>query len=509
MSALPTADLAVIGGGINGAGIARDAAGRGLRVVLCEQHDLAGHTSSASTKLIHGGLRYLEHYEFGLVRKALLEREVLIRAAPHIIRPLRFVMPHVEGLRPAWMLRAGLFLYDHLDLGRRKLLPGSARVDLARHPAGAALRPELTVGFEYSDAWVEDARLVVLCALDARERGARVLTRTRCVAAERGAQGWRLVLEGRHGRREQLEARALVNATGPWVSDFLSAVAGRRRGRRIRQVKGSHIVVPALFEHRFAYIFQHGDGRVVFAIPYEGRFTLIGTTEVEWHDDPARAQASEAEIAYLCEAVSRYFRVPVRPGEVVHSFAGVRPLLDDEHADPSEISRDYLLDLDLDGAPLLSVFGGKITTFRRLAEEALERLAAPLGWSAPPWTEEAPLPGGDLPRADLGAFLAECRRRYPWLPERLRERLAQSYGTRLERLLGEARSLADLGEDLGGGLHEREVAYLVEQEWAREVDDVLWRRTRLGLHVGAETGERLAAWLAGETRSPSRAGGER
>ncbi len=488
-------DLAVIGGGINGAGIARDAAGRGLSVLLCEQHDLAAHTSSASTKLIHGGLRYLEFYEFGLVSKALAEREVLLRAAPHIIRPLRFVMPHSPELRPAWLIRAGLFLYDHLDFGHRKLLPGSRAIDLSRHPAGAALDPAFRRGFEYSDGWVDDARLVVLNAMAAAENGARVATRTRCVGTQRGGDEWRLTLE-RGGETEPVRARALVNATGPWVSEFLRATVQQNAARKVRQVKGSHLVVPALFDHPYAYIFQNHDRRVVFAIPYQDRFTLIGTTEVDWDLDPAEATVDAGEVRYLCDAVNRYFATTVRPEDVVHSFSGVRPLIEDEHTEASAVTRDYQLDLDTAGAPLLSVFGGKITTFRRLAEEALEALETPLGIPGGRWTSTAPLPGGDIANADFEAFLASCRQRYRWLDEALVTRLAGAYGTRIERLLDGATATDDLGEDFGFGIREAELEYLRANEWATCADDVLWRRSTLGLHVDTPTRKRIEMWFA-------------
>ena len=492
----PTYDLLIIGGGINGAGIARDAAGRGLSVLLCEQDDLAGHTSSASTKLIHGGLRYLEYYEFGLVRKSLQEREILLRAAPHIIRPLSFVMPHNPGLRPAWLIRAGLFLYDHL--GKRDLLPGSHGVNLRTHAAGQALKPEFEMGFMYSDAWVEDARLVVLNAIDAAERGARILPRTRCVSARRQADLWDVALQPAGDRPAQaVRCRALVNATGPWVMNVLRDSLGRQSRRHMRLAKGSHIVVRRLFEHDHAYILQNPDKRILFAIPFERDFTLIGTTDVEYAGDPSDASITDAEIAYLCEMTNRYFTHGISPADVIWNYSGVRPLLADDSADLSAVTRDYVLECDAtsERAPLLSVFGGKITTYRRLAEEALDLLAQSLSHMKNAWTANAPLPGGDIPNADFEGFLADFRRSAPWLPEALARRYARAYGTRVDRLLAGARSLENLGEDYGGGLYESEIDYLISQEWAQTAEDILWRRSKLGLHVSAETAKRLAETL--------------
>jgi len=369
-------DVLVVGGGINGTGIARDLAGRAVSVLLCEQHDLASHTSSSSTKLIHGGLRYLEHYEFSLVRKALAEREVLLKSAPHIMSPLRFVMPHDPAMRPVWMIRAGLFLYDHL--ARREWLPPSRAVDLARHPAGAALKTQFTRGFVYSDGWVDDARLVVLCALDARERGAVVLTRCHCERARADGGGWLVDLSGPDGGARSVRARALVNATGPWASSFQQQQLGTPQAPSLRLVKGSHIVVPRLFDHDHAYIFQNADRRIIFAIPYEGAFTLIGTTDVECHGDPGAARPDAQEVAYLCDQASRYLARAVTPASVVWSYSGVRPLLPDESGDPSAVTRDYQLEMAVAPAPLLSVWGGKITTFRKLAEQAADQLCAAL-----------------------------------------------------------------------------------------------------------------------------------
>ncbi len=487
-------DLLVIGGGVNGAGIARDAAGRGLGVVLCEQDDLGAHTSSSSTKLIHGGLRYLEHYEFRLVRKALAEREVLLAAAPHIIRPLRFVLPHEPHLRPAWMIRAGLMLYDHL--ARRRRLPASQSIDLRQHPTGAPLRAGYTSGFAYSDAWVDDARLVVLNALDARERGAEILTRTRCVRIVRERGAWTATLIDAHGERRQVRARGVVNATGPWVGGFLDQASPVRSRRAVRLVKGSHIVVPRLFEHDYAYIFQNIDRRIIFAIPYEHEFTLVGTTDIEFNGDPSRARITSDETAYLCNLVSRHFRRAVSPAEVVWSYSGVRPLLEDESSDPSSVTRDYTFELDADGAPLLSVFGGKLTTYRRLAEDALDRLLPALRLQQPRWTAQAVLPGGDLPGGDYAAFRAALGQRHPGFPARLLDRWARAYGTRLGGWLGSARSTAELGVEVVPGLHAAEIAYLCRTEWACSAEDILWRRSKLGLHAPPDASAALDAWLA-------------
>ena len=496
-------DMLVIGGGINGAGIARDAAGRGLSVLLCEKDDIGSGTSSASTKLIHGGLRYLEYYEFRLVREALAEREVLLRAAPHIVRPMRFVLPHDEGQRPAWLIRLGLFLYDHL--GGRKLLPASRGIDLRRGAEGAPLSERLRRGFEYADCWVDDSRLVALNAVDAAERGATIWPRMRFVSARREAGLWRARLEPADGGEppSEITARAIVNAAGPWVSNVLDDIAGNEPEQHMRLVKGSHIVVPRLYDGEHAYILQNSDGRVVFVIPYEADFSLIGTTEADVRGDPGDVEIGADEIAYLCAAVNRYFDKPVRPGDVAWSFSGVRPLYDESGvAKPnSAVTRDYVLELDpgQDGAPLLSVFGGKITTFRRLAEHALEKLRPLLGFDGPAWTANTPLPGGDIADADFAAFSARVRRDYPWLPVALADRYARAYGTRVDVLLNGAASMADLGEDLGGGLYTAEADDLRRREFARTAEDMLWRRSKLGLHVPDGTAARLSAWIASAT----------
>jgi glycerol-3-phosphate dehydrogenase len=487
----PVFDVVVIGGGINGAGIARDAAGRGAKVLLLEAGDLAGGTSSKSTKLIHGGLRYLEHYEFGLVHEALAEREALWRIAPHVIWPLRFVLPHAKGLRPAWLLRLGLFLYDHI--GGRKRLPATDTVRLANHPAGVPLRPGYRIGFEYSDGWVDDARLVVLNAMDAREHGAEVLTRTPVTAARRQEDGW--LVDTPAG---QFRARALVNAAGPAVLDVLRLVDGAP-DYRMRLVRGSHIIVPKLFDHPYAYFFQLPDRRIFFAIPYERDFTLIGTTDADHHEPLADVHATPEEVAYLCDGASRYFAGGVTPADVVWSYSGVRPLIDDGSGRPEAATRGYRLDLspEAEGAPLLSVYGGKITTYRHLGEEAVnlltDRVAA---LSGPAWTKREPLPGGDFPIDGAAALRAELRARYPFLAEPDADRLGKAYGTRAFRWLAEAGEWSDLGRSFGAGLSEAEVAYLRHEEWAQTAEDILWRRTKLGLRLDVEQQEALARYLA-------------
>ncbi len=485
-------DVVVVGGGINGAGIARDAAGRGLSVLLVEQHDLAAHTSSASSKLIHGGLRYLEHYEFRLVRKALQEREVLLAAAPHLIRPLRLVLPHDAGQRPAWLIRLGLFLYDHL--APRGRLQASGGVDLCRHPVGAGLKPAFRRGFVYSDAWTHDARLVVLNAVAARERGAQIATRTALVGARRAADAWSLDLRTEDGATRSVQARFVVNAAGPWAGVLLTGALGVTGGHRLRLVKGSHIVVPRLFAHDFGYLFQHPDGRVVFALPFEERFTLIGTTDVDYDGDPAQAAISPAEIDYLCETVNRYLARPVSPAQVVWHFAGVRPLLDDTAHDAARVTRDYRLALDEAGAPVLSVFGGKLTTYRKLAEQAVDRIVPRLGGGAA-WTAGAVLPGGDIAEGDPAAFEALLRRQYPFLAPSLARRLTISYGTRALCILDGVDSAAALGAPVVADLYPCELHYLVRHEFARTAEDILWRRSHLGLIVPPEDVARLEAWL--------------
>ena len=501
-AAAPLVDLANIGGGINGVGIARDAAGRGWTVHLCEQADLGGATSAASTKLIHGGLRYLEYYEFRLVREALAEREVLWGIAPHIIWPLRFVLPHHRGLRPRWLLRLGLFLYDHI--GGRRRLPPTRALRLDRSPLGAPLKPEFTRGFEYSDCWVEDSRLVVLNARDAADRGATIAPRTRCVSADRAGAEWALTL--RHevtGAVTTLRARALVNAAGPWVGQVLGGVVRSNTVASVRMVKGSHIVVPRLYDHDRCYIFQNADGRIFFAIPYERDFTLIGTTDEDYTGDPAAVRISSGETAYLCAGASTYFRAPVTPEMVVWSYSGVRPLFDDHASAAQAATRDYVLTLDAPAGQgaLLSVFGGKITTSRRLAEAALARLAPhlpPAHGESAGWTASAPLPGGDFPMDGFEALLAETQRRWPFLAPATARRLVRAYGTKAAILLGDAGSAADLGRMFGADLTEAEIRYLAAHEWAMRAEDIAWRRSKLGLRLTPDDLAAIDALLAAE-----------
>jgi glycerol-3-phosphate dehydrogenase len=493
-------DLAIIGGGINGCGIARDAAGRGHSVFLCERDDLASGTSSRSTKLIHGGLRYLEHFDFRLVRESLLERETLWRIAPHIIHPMRFVLPHQAGLRPAWMLRIGLLIYD--NLGGRKELPATRTLDLRSDPAGAPLKPDaFSTAFEYSDCWVDDARLVVVNARDAADRGAIIRTRTRAVSATRDDSVWRLTVENvTTGRRETVSARILINAAGPWVEQVLTGALGLNTEHGVRLVEGAHIVVPKLFDHDRAYLLQNPDGRVVFAIPYERDFTLIGTTDRDYHADPASTEITADEIAYLCEVASSVFAKPVRAGDVVWTYSGVRPLIEDTKSDAKSVSRDYLLDLNApDGvAPLLSIIGGKITTYRKLAEAVLTKLAPHLGSTrglASGWTGTHPLTGGDFAFDAIDAQAAALRRSHPFLTPEHALRLVRAYGTRASALLGEAKSMRDLGRSFGASLTEAEARYLIDNEWALTADDILWRRSKLGLHMTPEQRSAFAAWM--------------
>jgi glycerol-3-phosphate dehydrogenase len=489
-------DVLVIGGGVNGTGIARDAAGRGHSVLLAEMNDLASGTSSAATKLVHGGLRYLEHYEFRLVHESLAEREVLWAAAPHIIWPLRFVLPHHKGLRPAWFLRVGLFVYD--TLGGRKLLPPTRTLDLTTHPAGRPLKPGFRTAFEYSDCWVDDARLVALNARDAADKGAEVLTRTKVVSARREGESWRVDLAPESGERRTVTARLLVNAAGPWVDAVIVSALGRNGARNVRLVKGSHLVVRKLFDHNECYIFQNADNRIIFAIPYEDDFTLIGTTDADFHGEPGKVEISESETAYLLSAVSEYFRVPATRADIVWSYAGVRPLFDDGASAAQEATRDYVLKTEGGGgeAPLVNVFGGKLTTYRRLSEEVTDRIDGLIGARRGPWTRAAHLPGGEFPATEFRQLYDRLKRDYPRLDSRMLRRMARSYGTRAWMLLGEARQMEALGESFGGSLTAREVDYLVAHEWARTAEDVLWRRSKLGLRVDAEGVERLAAYLA-------------
>lgn len=488
-------DLLVIGGGINGTGIARDAVGRGLRVCLVEEGDLAACTSSASTKLVHGGLRYLEYGEFRLVRESLTERERLLAIAPHIVRPLRLVLPHSPQQRPRWMIRLGLLAYDYL--GGRKRLPPSDSVRLADDPAGAALQDSFTHAFSYSDCTVDDSRLVVLNALDAAERGATILTRTRLSAATPADDGWLAECSDTlSGRTLQVRARALVNAAAAWVNTVRSSVK-LPGAQPLRLVQGSHIVVPRLFEGEHAFLLQNPDRRVVFAIPYEAGYTLIGTTDIPFAGDPHDIRISPEEISYLCDSVSRYFKHQVTPREVVWSFSGVRALFDDQAADAAAVTRDYVLKLEHAAAnsPILSIIGGKITTYRKLAQTVLAQLHPLIGGSRTSWTDRRPLPGGDLPNGDLPAFVRAARRRWPFLPAATASRLASAYGTRIERILGAATSLEMLGQRFGADLTAAEVDYLVRAEWALSTEDILWRRSKRGLALSAAQTRELERYL--------------
>jgi glycerol-3-phosphate dehydrogenase len=488
-------DLLVIGGGINGAGIARDAAGRGLSVILCEKDDLAEGCSSRSGKLVHGGLRYLEYYEFRLVREALIEREVLLRSASHIIWPMRFVLPHSPEDRPAWLVRLGLFLYDHL--GGRKKLPGTRALDLRRDAEGAPVLDKYTRGFEYSDCWVDDARLVVLNALGAKEKGAEVLTRTPCVSARRENGAWTAQLrDERSGQVRTVRAKVIVNAAGPWVNDFIGRVAGSNSSRSVRLVKGSHIIVPKFWDGRQAYLVQNHDKRVIFINPYEGDLALIGTTDVGYEGRPEDVRPDETEIDYLIAAVNRYFKEKLRREDVITSFSGVRPLFDDGKGNPSAVTRDYVFDLDeTGGAPLLNIFGGKITTFRELAERGMHRLQPFFPAMGGDWTATAALPGGEIPDADFVTFAEELKAAHPWMPRGLLYHYARTYGARTGRVVGGATSLAGLGRHFGAQLYEAEVRYLVATEWAQTPEDVLHRRTKQELHMSPDERAAFAAWF--------------
>ena len=493
MKDLGSVDLVVIGGGINGAGIARDAAGRGLSVIMCEKDDLAQGTSSRSGKLIHGGLRYLEYYEFRLVREALIEREVLLNAAPHIVWPLRFVLPHSPEQRPAWLVRLGLFLYDHL--GGRKKLPGCRNIDLRRDPEGEIIREAYTRAFEYSDCWVDDARLVVLNAIDAKDRGATILTRVAATAARRAGNHWEIEFRAADSSMSRATAKAVVNAAGPWVEDVIRNVSGVNSSRKIRLVKGSHIVVPKFWKGPQAYLFQNTDKRVIFVNPYEGDKALIGTTDIPYEGRSEDVAIEEREIDYLLSAVNRYIRTPLTKADVLHRFSGVRPLYDDNADNPSAVTRDYVFDVD-GSPPMLSVFGGKITTYRKLAEHALDKLKPFFPGMKQPWTSGAVLPGGDMPDADFESFRAALMRKHPWLPRDLAHHYARLYGTRSAALLGDAASIPDLGTHFGGLLYACEIRYLMAMEWAQTAEDVLERRTKHGLHLTAEQKTEVARYVA-------------
>jgi glycerol-3-phosphate dehydrogenase len=490
----PPYDLLVIGGGINGVGIARDAAGRGLSVMLVEQKDLASATSSASSKLVHGGLRYLEQYEFRLVRESLSEREVLLAAAPHIIWPLRFVLPVHSGLRPPWVLRAGLFLYDHI--GGRKLLPPTRTLKRGRDPELQPLAERYVQGFEYSDCWVDDARLVVINAIDALERGACIEPGWRVTAARRDGNLWHVDMTSAEGRQRTAQAHGLVNAAGPWAQDVLR-VTGSERHSSLRLVKGSHVVVPRLYEGSQAFTLQTSDGRVVFIIPYQGDYTLVGTTDIPFTGDPSNVSASGDEIRYLCDLASEYLKHPISASDAVWSYSGVRPLYDDGGASASTVTRDYVFDLDAPKGqpPLLSVFGGKLTTYRKLSEHAMSELKHPLRFDGRDWTRTSVLPGGDFERADFDAFSTQQIARYSFAPSKWVRRLCRAYGTRIERIVGTARRLEDLGREIAPQVYEAELQYMRDHEWARTGEDALWRRSKLGLRLDAGQCQTVADWF--------------
>ncbi|MTI13550.1 glycerol-3-phosphate dehydrogenase [Sansalvadorimonas verongulae] len=476
-----TYDLVIVGGGINGVGIARDAVGRGLRVLLCEQNDLASATSSASSKLIHGGLRYLEHYEFRLVREALQEREILLANAPHLVRPLRFRLPHAPHLRPAWMIRSGLFLYD--SLAHRESLPGSTGVKLN---GLSPLKSTFTKAFEYSDCWTDDARLVVTNAIAAREMGADVLPRTRCTCAQRTSDGWQIMLDNGQKTRTVL-SKALVNATGPWVTNFIESSLQAKSEYGIRMIKGSHIVVPALHNGDEAYILQNADKRIVFVIPWQGKWSMIGTTDVEYTGDLSKITPDEKEVDYLLDIVNRHFTAQIAQSDIVYKFSGVRPLCNDESDDPSAITRDYTLTVseEREEFPLLNVFGGKLTTYRRLAESALKKLHIWFPKMGKPWTHSTPLPGGNI--SSQSCYAQQLIKEKSWLPKSMVIRFASSYGELCQQFLGNCQSLADLGQHFGNGLYQAEVDYLLKHEWATTADDILWRRTKTGVALPRES----------------------
>ncbi|TYL48870.1 glycerol-3-phosphate dehydrogenase [Marinomonas sp. IMCC 4694] len=488
----PHFDVFVVGGGINGTGIAADAAGRGLNVGLCEMGDLAHATSSSSSKLIHGGLRYLEHYEFRLVKEALNEREVLLRVAPHLVTPMRFQMPHRPHLRPAWLIRIGLFLYD--TLGKRETLQGSNGV---KYGSDSPLKADITQGFEYSDCWVDDARLVVINAMSAQQNGASVFARTRCISAKRVANKWHIVLENQQNKDTyEVTANALVNAAGPWVSTFIETKLEKKAPYGIRMIKGSHIVVPKLYQHANAFIMQNVDKRIVFAIPYRDDYTLLGTTDVEYKGDPNKVAINEEETRYILNVANDHFKKTLSPADVVWSYSGVRPLLEDESSDPSAVTRDYTLHLEDQNnqAPLLSIFGGKITTYRKLALSAMNKLAPYFGTLGEPWTHSKPLPGGDLGMS-LASFAMKLQQDYPFIGAPLARRFANSYGTLTHTFLKQTRTAADLGQHFGHQLYQVEVDYLIAHEWAYCADDILWRRTKLGLEFTPEQVNALDAYL--------------
>jgi len=499
-------DIFVIGGGINGCGIARDAVGRGFSVCLAEMNDLASGTSSWSSKLVHGGLRYLEHYEFRLVREALSEREILLKSAPHIIWPMRFVLPHHKGLRPAWLLRLGLFIYDHI--GKRELLPGTKTIDLKTSAVGKPLKPLFSKGFEYSDCWVDDARLVVLNAMDAAKRGAIIKTRTQCVSAKRANGIWEIQTKDINtGEITNHTAKLLVNAAGPWVDKVLGEALGKNDAQNVRLVQGSHIVVPKLHNHDRAYIFQNADGRIIFALPYEQDYTLIGTTDQDYEGDPSNVKITAEEIDYLCDAASEYFKKPIQKNEIVWTYSGVRPLYDDGATAAQEATRDYVLrDESPEGEPsIINIFGGKITTYRRLAESMMKKIEEILGERKPAWTAQSHLTGGDFHVDDFENLVSKVCSKYPCIDNPLAHRLVRSYGTRVWQILDGVKSKTDLGIEFGGTLTEREVTYLIDYEWAQTADDILWRRSKLGIRLSKEQISSLEEWISNSGGRQARA----
>ena len=499
-----TYDLFIVGGGINGIGVARDASGRGLSTYVCEQGDIAEQTSSRTTKLIHGGLRYLEYYDFRLVREALLERERVMAIAPHLVQELRFVIPHKKGLRPAWMMRIGMMLYDHL--AKRRWLRGAETIHMKQSSVGEPLQDWLDLAFVYSDCQTDDARLVILNAIDARERGAEIHTYTRFISAKRDGKEWIATVENvKTGEKQDIRAKGIINTGGPWVSEVLHDRLHIDTSKHVRLVKGSHIVVKKMYEGEHAFFFQNPDGRLIFAIPYQDDFTLIGTTDEPYTEDPAKVEIADSEITYMCDCMNSYFKKPISKEDVVWSFSGVRPLYDDAAKNASAVTRDYVLDIEskADEPILLSVFGGKITTFRRLSEHVFEKLVPFIPGLKPSWTTNVPLPGGDMPNTDFKAFLKEARERWSFLSDFSVRRMAHSYGTRMERFLKDAKTMDELGQDFGGGLTKAEVDYLVDQEWAETAEDILWRRSKMGLHVEsvAQTAEALTRYLEGRVKS--------
>lgn len=489
-------DLLVIGGGINGTGIALDAAGRGLSVILCEQNDLGSGTSSASTKLIHGGLRYLEQYDFGLVREALTEREVLLRKAPHLIRPLRFVIPYEPGLRPKWMIQLGLWIYDHL--GKDCTLPRSTRLDLHKEPNyGKPLALNTDTAFAFSDCWVDDARLVIANALGAAQLGARIHPHAQVTALQPNNGIWQVnALDKITRNNYTISARSVINATGPWIKLFIENQPALRLHHQVRLVRGSHIIVPKRYEGDHAYLIQHPDGRVVFVIPYENEFTLIGTTEVATQDSPDQVKITDEEKDYLIALFNAQFDREITRDDILWEYSGVRPLVDDQGSSSSKLSRDYLLETQImQGVPILSVYGGKITTYRTLAEAAITQLSRHFPKTLKPWTAHSTLPGGDLPEGSFDLFYGMLQQQYPWVPKFMLLRLARQYGTRIHNVLSEADSLDNLGQHFGADCYEQELQYLVDHEWARTTNDLLFRRTKLGLHLSSEAVEKIQHWL--------------